>query len=121
MEVWRGGATRDVTVTVGTLGNNVVASAASPEHAHGKLGLEVRPLTPDERKEAGVRGGLVVNDASGPAADAGIQPGDVILRVNGTVVTNPAQLERLVAKAGKHVALLVERDNATLFVPVDLG
>jgi serine protease Do len=121
MQVWRDGSTRDVSVTIGKLGNNVVAEAGSPQSAHGKLGLAVRPLTPAERKESGVSGGLVVDDASGPAANAGIQPGDVILRVNGTAVSSPAQLEALVAKAGKHVALLVERNDTTLFVPIDLG
>ena len=50
----------------------------------GRLGLAVRPLTPQERDQVGVPGGLLVEDASGPAADAGIQPGDVVLSVDGS-------------------------------------
>ncbi|MFL5415322.1 MAG: PDZ domain-containing protein, partial [Myxococcales bacterium] len=64
---------------------------------------------------------MVVENARGPAAEAGIQPGDVILAVNGKKVTDVEQLRKLVASSGKHVALLVERGNAQIFVPVDLG
>jgi len=78
-------------------------------------------LDPDEQKQAGVRGGLMVENVTGPAADAGIQPGDVILSLNGTPVKSAEQLQQLMKKAGKHVALLVQRDEAKIFVPVDLG
>ena len=85
------------------------------------MGVAVRPLNPDEQKQAGVSGGLIVENATGPAANAGIQPGDMILSLNGTPVKSAEQLKQLVAKAGKHVALLVQRDEAKIFVPVDLG
>jgi serine protease Do len=58
---------------------------------------------------------------AGPAARAGIQPGDVILSVNGTPVKDGEQFHELVSKSGKHVALLVQREDARIFVPVDLG
>ena len=54
----------------------------------GKLGLAVRPLTAEEQRQANTHGGLVVERASGPAADAGIQPGDVVLAANGAPVAN---------------------------------
>jgi serine protease Do len=41
--------------------------------------------------------------------------------MNGTPVKSAEQLRELVAKAGKRVALLVQRDDAQIFVPVDLG
>jgi serine protease Do len=63
----------------------------------------------------------MVENVTGPAADAGIQPGDVILSLNGTPVKSAEQLQQLMKKAGKHVALLVQRDEAKIFVPVDLG
>jgi serine protease Do len=62
-----------------------------------------------------------VQSASGPAEAAGIQQGDVILALNGTPVTNAEQLKSLAAKAGRNVALLVQRDKNKLFVPLDLG
>jgi serine protease Do len=121
LHVWREGATTDVAATIGRLDDDTVASNATGDGAHGGLGLVVHPLTRDERKETGVGAGLMVSDASGPAAAAGIEPGDVILRVNGSLVSSDAQLHQLVAKAGKHVALLVHREDATLFVPINLG
>jgi len=68
-----------------------------------------------------VRGGLLVEDVDGPAAVAGIESGDVILSLNGTAVTGVAQLRNLVDKAGKNVALLVERGDEKIFVPVYLN
>ena len=121
LEVMRNGQTRSVDVTVGASKGTKVAAANVAGHDHGRLGVVVRPLNPDERKQADVAGGVVVEDAAGPAADAGIQSGDMILSFNGTPVKSPEQLQQLVAKAGKHVALLVQRDEGKIFVPVDLG
>jgi serine protease Do len=43
------------------------------------------------------------------------------LAVNGTRIDGVEQLRQLVSKSGKHVALLVERGDTRLFVPVDLA
>jgi len=121
LDVMRKGETRRIDVIVGAMKNAKVASAEAVGQDHGRLGVVVRPLNRDEQKQADVAGGVMVEDASGPAADAGIQPGDMILSVNGTPVKSPAQLKQLLTNAGKHVALLVQRDEAKIFVPVDLG
>jgi serine protease Do len=65
--------------------------------------------------------GLVVESVSGPAEAAGIQPGDVILSVNGSPVKSVEQLRTVVTKAGTSVAVLLDRDGARIFVPIDLG
>ena len=57
----------------------------------------------------------------GPAAKAGIQPGDVLLAINGTPAKDVEQVREAIAKAGKSVALLVQRDGTRIFVPVQLG
>ena len=67
------------------------------------------------------RGKLVVEDVSGPALAAGVQAGDVVLGVNGSGVASIAELKREVAKAGHSVALLIQRDDAQIYVPVDMG
>ncbi len=121
LHVWRNDSARDIAVTVGALKDDVVATTGQPGDEQDRLGVEVRPLTPDERQEAGVDGGLLVGAVSGPAAEAGIQPGDVILGLNGVPVKSESQFHDLLAKAGKHVAVLVHREDATIFVPVDLG
>ncbi|HTT37232.1 MAG TPA: DegQ family serine endoprotease [Burkholderiales bacterium] len=121
LDVMRNGVTKELSVTVGELNNKTVAEAGPSAQSHGRLGLTVRPLTPEEGRQAGDGNGLLVEDATGPAAQAGIQPGDVIIAVNGTPVRTANQLRELAAKAGKHVALLVQRDEMKIFVPVDLG
>jgi serine protease Do len=121
LEVMRKGETRRIDVTVGQFENAKVASADVAGQDHGRLGVAVRALSPDEQKQAGVTGGLVVENATGPAANAGIQPGDMILSVNGTPVRSVEQLQSLLSKTGKHVALLVQRDDMKRFVAVDIG
>jgi serine protease Do len=87
----------------------------------GALGLAVRPLEPSEQKELHTRGRLVVEDVSGPALAAGLQAGDVVLGVNGAGVSTVADLKREVARAGHTVALLIQREDAQIYVPIDIG
>ena len=68
-----------------------------------------------------VRAGLVVQDVGGPAALAGVQPGDVLMAVNGTPVQSVEQVRDAVARSAKSVALLIQRDGDTIFVPVRIG
>lgn len=120
--VWRKGAQQDIRIAVGEAKAAAVADAAGTARENGgKLGLAVRPLNPEERQQAQVQGGLLVEDVSGPAAKAGIEPGDVVLAVNGTPVNSVGDLRALTAKSGKSVALLVKRDEMRLFVPLTLG
>ena len=88
---------------------------------HGKLGLALRPLQPQEKREAQVDGGLLIEDAGGPAALAGVQAGDVLLAINGTPAKSVEQVREVAAKADKSVALLIQRDGDRIFVPVRLG
>ncbi|MBI4204803.1 MAG: DegQ family serine endoprotease [Betaproteobacteria bacterium] len=121
VEIWRSGGRKTLPVTIGELAEDTVASAGSPGQAGGKLGLAVRPLTPAERKQAEIDGGLVVENAGGPAARAGIRPGDVILGVNGERVQNVEQLRRIVSESGGVIALLVQRNDTRIYVPVKIG
>jgi serine protease Do len=91
------------------------------EDGGGKLGLAVRPLQPNEQQELHTKGRLVVEDVSGPALAAGLQAGDVVLGVNGSGVASVADLKREVARAGHSVALLIQREEAQIYVPVDVG
>ncbi|HXJ10617.1 MAG TPA: PDZ domain-containing protein, partial [Burkholderiales bacterium] len=113
MKVWRDGHATSLDVKVAAMADSgqKVASADKGEANSGRLGLAVEPT--DQ--------GLVVQDASGPAAAAGVQEGDVILAVNSKPVKTVQELKRLVSSAGKHVALLVQRNDSKIFVPVDLG
>lgn len=89
-------------------------------HALDRLGLAMHPLTDEERRSMDLPQGLMVDDASGTAAAAGIKPGDVVLSLNGTLVASQDELASLAANAGKKAALLVQRNHARSFVTVDL-
>ena len=119
--VWRDGKERTLTVTVGERETERSADAGKPDASGGKLGLALRPLTPDEKSESKLAGGLVVEDVAGAAARAGVRAGDVIVSANRTPVTSVEQLKSIVDKAGKVVALLIQRDDARIFVPVPRG
>jgi len=121
LQIWRKGNTREVDVQVGNLNSEKLASNDRSEADKGRLGVAVRELTPEERSQADSKGGVVVQNVAGAAAKAGIQPGDIVLSINGEPVTKTEQLRALVAKAGKHIAVLIERDAARIFVPIDLG
>jgi len=121
LEVIRDGKPKTLAVTIGEFKDTTLAKNSTPQDRQGRLGVAVRQLAPEEQRQAGISGGLLVEAAGGAAAKAGIQPGDVILSLNGTPISKPEQLQTLVKKAGKHVALLVQRDDARIFVPVELG
>jgi serine protease Do len=121
LDVWRDGKTLTLNATIGNAAEAITADNNAGDGAQGRLGLSVRPLSPDERRQAGVAGGLVVEDAEGHAAEAGIQAGDVVLSVDGTTVQSVGQLRQLIQDHGKQVALLIQRGDVRLFVPVTLG
>jgi serine protease Do len=83
-----------------------------------RLGISVRQLTAQEKQRVKTEGTLVVQEVSGPAADAGVQPGDIILGVNGKRVKSVDELQEVAKTAGKSVALLIQRDDAQLFIPL---
>src|SRR5262249_47605381 len=119
--VWRDRATRTLTAELGADENATVASNDKGAATHGQLGLTVRPLTSDEKNQSGLRSGLVVEDVSGAAADAGIEPGDVVLGANGRDVRSIQDLKNAVKNSSSAVALLVQRGDTQIYVPVTVG
>ncbi len=121
LKVWRDGKTLDLTVKLGAVPGKgeLVNTAASA--GGNNLGLALRPLTSDESSQSGLASGLLVERVQGAAARAGIQPGDVVLAVDGTAVSNVNQLRSMIEKHDSTVALLIQRGDARIFVPVQLG
>jgi serine protease Do len=120
LEVWRDRAARKLSVELGGAETaEVVADNGAP--ARGRLGLSVRPANPGEAGDSEPARGLVVEQATGPAAAAGIQPGDVVLSANGRPVRNVEELRAIVKDAKDLVALLVQRGQSRIFVPVELA
>ena len=124
LEVWHEGKPKEVRTTIAALDDEKPVMARNDDQdnaVRGKLGVSVRPLTSEEKKQAEVPNGVVVENVAGAAAKAGLQAGDVIISVNSTPVNSPEQLRQAVDKAGKAVALLIQRDDARIFVPVTIG
>lgn len=125
IEVWRNGGSKELSVRpveVQEKGERVANNDAQQGDETAKLGLAVRPLTQQEKRQAETDGDLLVEDVEGPAAGAGVRPGDIILGVNGAKVKSLDELRAAAKKRnGKVVALLIERDNAQIFVPVRVG
>jgi serine protease Do len=125
IEVWRNGSTKELSVRPVEIQEKGAREASNPAQQAdetARLGLAVRPLTQQEKRQAETDGDLLVEDVDGPAAVAGVQPGDVILGVNGARVKSMDELRSASKKrTGKVVALLIERDNAQIFVPVRVG
>jgi serine protease Do len=123
LKVWRDRQARDVEVRLGAADTRTTAAdeRAGDDMQTGQLGLALRPLTPQERQRARVDGGLVVEDAGGPAARAGVAPGDVLLAVNGQPVQSVEQVKSVLKDKPRNVALLVQRGGEKVFVPIRLG
>jgi serine protease Do len=121
LEVWRNGKPRELSVTVGEAPTQQVASSGGSDLSGARLGVAVRPLTPEEQAQAKVEGGLVVQQVAGPAANAGIRPGDIIVSVNQKPVKSVDDLRSAAKASGKTLAILVQRNDARIFIPVQVG
>jgi serine protease Do len=117
--LWRDKSRQDITVSLGKAQSDKTETVAQGDAA--TLGLSVRPLERAEMRRGGLDHGLLVEQVSGPALLAGVEPGDVLLALNGRPVQGVAQLREALRSRPKQVALLIERDGQQIFLPVELG
>lgn len=123
MVLWRKGAEKAVSITVGEFENEVSKPAAAPAEKPkaaeaDKLGLTVTDPTSQERSSLSLNGGVLVRNAVGMAASAGITVGDVILRLGRTDITSAQQFADLVKAIpkGQATPMLVRRGENSFFV-----
>jgi serine protease Do len=124
LEVWRDGKIVNIDARLANASDKVAAADdedAGSADGGGKLGLALRPLDPNEKRRSGIGSGLLVEETGGAAAVAGVLPGDVLLSVNGRPVTSVDQVRDVVGKSSKSVALLIQRGNDRIFIPVRIG
>jgi serine protease Do len=130
IQVWRAKATRDLTITVGEMPDDRVATRGPRRGGPGKpapdvatiskLGMTLTDIREEQQKELKVSGGVIVEDASAGAARAGIRRGDVIIAVNNQTVKSVEHFAQLIAQfeKGRSVALLVRRAGGSIYIPL---
>jgi serine protease Do len=130
LEIWRDKAVKHISVTVEELKEKTSVARASRSgngnNAQGetavvnRIGLSVRALSPNEKSQLKTRGSIVVVDANGPAAEAGLREGDVILSINRETITGVEQFQAAVKNAGHSATLLVQHDAQQSIVTITL-
>lgn len=124
MQVWRKGKEVTLRVKVGEFESEAPApdqAATTPDAtAADALGLKVSAIPANIKEREKVRSGVLVTEASGPAAASGIAPGDIILTLNDADVKDPEQFAKLVSGLDKSraAALLVQRGGQSQWVVV---
>ena len=123
LSVVRDGKPMKLTVKVAQQAESAAAES-EPSKVPAKLGLAVEPVTPRLAREMGLRDqqGVIVRDvkADSPAAEAGLQVGDVIVEVNRQSIRNAADMHRQLDGhvKGTPVLLLVHRGEGSLFMTI---
>jgi serine protease Do len=127
LKIIRQGEEKTINFSIGLLPEQVDKIAdAKTEKAKptNKLGVSVTDLTAEERELTQVvkDGVLVQNVDKGAAKNAGIQPGDVILRINSQVIHEVAGFEKIVKSlpVGKSIAVLVQRRGSPAFLALKI-
>jgi serine protease Do len=124
LTVVRGGDTKELTVTIGELKEDQMAAAEPGQAGPADLGMNVQTLTPELAQQLGVEKaeGVVVAqvEPGGPAAEAGLNRGDVILEAAQKKVTDAEQFQKISSQVepGQGLLLLIQRREGTLFVVV---
>ena len=123
LKVLRNGRLKTLKVKIGTMPQEE-ASLAEPGGEQLKLGLKVAPIPPEVSQKTGITGGVYVTqvEPGTPAYDAGIQPGDIILRVNRKRIRSLADFREAMAriKPGEVVAFLIRRGNSSFYVAIQV-
>jgi serine protease Do len=125
LKVLRDGKPLTLHPVIATLKDDTQASSTDEAHS-GKaiLNVSVQTLTDAQRKQLDIdKGGALITQVKpGPAAHAGIQPGDVVLKIGGKEIGGPEQFIATVRELprGKPVAFLIQREQGRIFVAVTL-
>jgi serine protease Do len=124
VDVLRKGGKKTLRIKVGEMPSEEIEisqnNTPSTEAATNKIGLTLAALTPEQKKKLNGKNGLLVTGSTGAAAEAGIRRGDVILGLNNSETQSVDQFNKQInaVRAGKTVAVLVQRGDSTLYVPI---
>ena len=128
VEILRKGSVKTLNIGVGEMpsdGSETTAPSTKPNGKveANKIGLTLKELTVQQKKKLNGKNGLLVVESVGAAAQAGIRRGDVILGLNNNESQSVEQFNKQInaVAAGKTVAVLVQRGEATLYVPIKVS
>ena len=129
VRVMRNKATREVSVVVGEMQSEARAAQrpqrrtpggkAPAQESLSRFGMTLLEPSVEQRNQLKITGGVLVEDAQGAAARAGIHRGDIILAVNNQDVNSLEHFAQIMGKyaKGRIVALLVRRGPNALYIP----
>ncbi|MFP4080072.1 MAG: DegQ family serine endoprotease [Ectothiorhodospira sp.] len=132
VEILRDGEPMTLEVTIEALPEEEVSRGRKPEEpseerrglAGELLGMEVSPVPDEARERLDLpEGGVLVSDLKpGPAARAGIVPGDVLVMINSQALEDPDELEALLGELprGRVARVLVERERGPIWLPLEI-
>ena len=124
VEVLRKGSAKTLNIGVGEMPSDpneaAQSSKSAPQAEANKIGLTLKELTAAQKKKLNGKNGLLVIESTGAAAQAGIRRGDVILGLNNSETQSVEQFNKQInaVATGKTVAVLVQRGENTLYVPI---
>lgn len=126
LKIIREGKKQTVEVVIGLLVDEpALASVTHPKKELNRLAIVVSNLTNEQRKQLELPelGVMVENVSNGPALNAGIQPSDIILRIQNNVVRDVASFEKIVKalSANRSIAVLIQRQGNRLFLALKIA
>ena len=117
---FRDGKERTFKVTLGELPGEKATTAEPAKTDTDKFGFSVEPLTADKADQLGYKDeqGVLVSEIEdgSPAANAGLQPGDLITEVNRQKVTGVDEFRTAVKDIKDRLLLLIKRKDMSRFV-----
>jgi serine protease Do len=128
LTVIRQGETKSIDFKIGLLADETNKSAdvkATPKLPQNRLGVNIIDLTDAQREALQIaKNGVLVQDVAkgSTAKDAGIQRGDVILRIQNNIIRDAADFDKIVKKLpiGKSVAILIQRQGNPVFLAIKI-
>ncbi|MFW5431545.1 MAG: DegQ family serine endoprotease [Methylophilaceae bacterium] len=124
VQVLRKGKVKGLSFRVGKMPSDDIQisqnNKAPANQAVNRVGLTLKALTSQQKKKLNGKNGLLVVNSTGAAAVAGIRRGDVVLGLNNSETQSVDQFNKQInaVPAGKTIAVLVQREGSTLYVPI---
>ena len=123
MNILRQGKEKQLEITIGEMPSEEMVVAKKNEQSQkNRIGLTVKDLTPQQKKQIKENAGILVLDVADASLNAGIRKGDVILGLNNNPVSSVQSFNQDLKKIkkGKTIALLIYRNGDTLYVPIKI-